>query len=80
MLLMRYIDELIDLAKSGAPVPDALVKFEQIYDAYMIEAPGSFGEKRKALLEAFRGKAPQTPLTWPILDKLGGLPDSGATE
>jgi hypothetical protein len=39
----------------------------------MIETPGSFVAKRKALLEAFREKAPDIPLSWPIIDKLGGL-------
>ena len=39
----------------------------------MIETPGSFVANRKALLEAFREKAPDTPLTRPIIDKLGGL-------
>ena len=40
----------------------------------MIEASGSFVEKRSALLDAFRPLAPDTPLAWPIIDKLGGLP------
>jgi hypothetical protein len=33
----RYVEELTALAKSGKPVSEALVQFEQIFDAYMIE-------------------------------------------
>jgi len=75
MITDRYASELVDLARSGLPLAQALVRFEQIFDAYMIEASGSFAEKRKALLDAFRAKAPETPLAWPIIDKLGGLPE-----
>lgn len=69
----RYVDELVALSKSGKPLSDVLIHFSQIFDAYMVETPGSFVEKRKALLDAFRAKAPETALTWPIIDKLGGL-------
>ena len=75
MAIERYLGELIDLAKSGAELPEALDHFTQIFDAYMIEMPGSFVEKRRALLQAFRDKAPDTPLSWPIIDRLGGLPN-----
>ncbi len=54
----RYADELVDLAKSKPGVSDGLVRFEQIFDAYMIETPGDFVDKRKALLDAFQAKAP----------------------
>jgi hypothetical protein len=74
----RYVEELTALAKSGKPVSQALDQFEQIFDAYMIETPGSFVEKRKALLAAFRDKAPDAPLTWTIIDKLGGLEEKGS--
>ena len=70
----RTVDELIELARSNRTVAEALEGFEQIFDAYMIETPGTFVQKRKALLEAFRAKAPQTDLTWPIEDRLGALP------
>jgi hypothetical protein len=73
MITDRYVAELTTLAKSGKLLSEALEVFSQILDAYMIETPGSFVAKRKALLEAFREKAPDTPLTWPIIDKLGGL-------
>ena len=73
MITDRYVAELTTLAKSGKPLSEALEVFSQILDAYMIETPSSFVAKRKALLEAFREKAPDTPLTWPIIDKLGGL-------
>jgi hypothetical protein len=70
----RYADELADLAKSDTGVSDGLVRFEQIFDAYMVETPGDFIDKRKALLEAFRRKAPEGDLTGLIVDKLGGMP------
>ena len=70
----RYAVELVELAKSGVGVSDGLVRFEQIFDAYMIETPGSFVEKRKAPLDAFRAKAPDGELTSLIADKLGGVP------
>jgi len=70
----RYADELVELAKSGVRISDGLVRLEQIFDAYMIETPGSFVEKRKALLDAFRAKAPDGELTSLIADKLGGVP------
>jgi hypothetical protein len=73
MTTERYVAELVDLSRSGKPLSQALEHFEQIFDAYMVEMPGSFVEKRKALLDAFREQAPDTPLTWPIIDKLGGL-------
>jgi hypothetical protein len=69
MITDRYVAELTALAKSGKPLSEALEVFTQILDAYMIEMPGSFVAKRKALLEAFREKAPDAPLTWPIIDK-----------
>jgi hypothetical protein len=75
----RYVEELTALAKSGKPVSAALEQFEQIFDAYMIETPGSFVEKRKALLAAFRDKAPDAPLTSTIIDRLGGLEEKGST-
>lgn len=75
----RYVEELAALAKSGKPVSEALGRFEQIFDAYMIETPGSFVEKRKALLAAFGDKAPDAPLTSTIIDKLGGLEEKGST-
>jgi hypothetical protein len=75
----RYVEELTALAKSGKPVSEALDQFERIFDAYMIETPGSFVEKRKTLLAAFRAKAPDAPLTWTIIDKLGGLEEKGST-
>ena len=75
----RYVEELATLAKSGEPVSEALDRFEQIFDAYMIETPGSFVEKRKALLAAFRDRAPDAPLTSTIIDKLGGLEEKGST-
>jgi len=70
----RYAGELADLAESGAGVPDGLVRFEQIFDAYMIETPGDFVDKRKALLDAFRKRAPEGDLAGLIDDKLGGMP------
>lgn len=73
MTTERYVAELIDLSQSGKPLSEALEDFERIFDAYMVETRGSFVEKRKALLNAFRDQAPDTPLTWPIIDKLGGL-------
>jgi hypothetical protein len=75
----RYVEELIALAKSDKPLSEALEHFTLILDAYMVETPGSFVQKRKVLLEAFREKAPDTPLTWPIIDNLGGLPDERPT-
>ena len=80
MATYRYVAELITLAKSNKPLSEAMEHFTQIFDAYMVEMPGSFIAKRKALLEAFRDKAPDTPLTWPIIDRLGGLdgPDGAA--
>ena len=36
----RYADELADLVKDNPGVSDGLVRFEQIFDAYMIEARG----------------------------------------
>jgi len=80
MTTERYVAELIALSRSDKPLSEAMEHFTQIFDAYMIETPGSFIAKRKALLEAFRDKAPDTPLTWPIIDKLGGLdgPDGAA--
>jgi hypothetical protein len=73
MVTDRYAAELTALAKSDKPLSEAMEIFTQIFDAYMVEMPGSFVAKRKALLQAFRDKAPDTPLTWPIIDKLGGL-------
>jgi hypothetical protein len=77
----RYVEELIALAKSDKPLSEALDHFTLIFDAYMVETPGSFVQKRRVLLEAFREKAPDTPLTWPIIDNLGWTPrrkaDSG---
>jgi len=70
----RYADELVALAKSGLGVSDGPVRFEQIFDAYMIETPGGFVEKRKALLDAFQARAPAGELAKLILDKLGGMP------
>jgi hypothetical protein len=61
MITDRYVAELTTLAKSGKPLSEALEVFSQILDAYMIEMPGSFVAKRKALLEAFREKVPDTP-------------------
>jgi hypothetical protein len=80
MVTDRYVAELIALAKSDKPLSEAMEHFTQTFDAYMVEMPGSFVAKRKALLDAFRDKAPVTPLTWPIIDKLGGLdgPDGAA--
>jgi len=74
MIAARYAEELAALARSDLPEFEVLARFEQIFDAYMIEASGSFVEKRSALLDAFRPLAPDTPLAWPIIDKLGGLP------
>jgi len=62
MIAERYATELIALTNSGEPISDALEHFTQIFDAYMVEASGSFVEKRRALLEAFRHRAPDTPL------------------
>jgi hypothetical protein len=70
----RYADELVDLVKSGPGVSDGLLRFEQIFDAYMIETVGGFVDKRKALLEAFQDRAPAGELTSLILDKLGAIP------
>ncbi len=70
----RTADELLDLVKSHPNIPDALVRFEQIFDAYMIETPGDFVGKRKALLDAFQAQAPDGALTALIVDKLGGMP------
>jgi hypothetical protein len=75
MIMERYAAELVALANSGLPVSEALERFTQIFDAYMVEAPGSFVEKRKTLQDAFQDNAPDTPLKWPIIDKLGGLPN-----
>ena len=70
----RYADELAALAQSRVSVSDGLVRFEQVFDAYMIEAPGSFVEKRRALLDAFRARAPDGELAALMVDKLGGMP------
>ncbi len=70
----RYADELVDLAKSDRSVSDGLVRFQQIFDAYMIETPGDFVAKRKALLDAFQGRRPEGELAALIVDKLGGMP------
>ena len=59
----RTADELVDLAKSDRSVSDGLVRFEQIFDAYMIETPGDFVAKRKALLDAFQERRPRA--NWP---------------
>ena len=70
----RYADELIRLVESSPGFSDALLRFEQIFDAYMIESSGSFIDKRKALLEAFQARAPQGELAALIADKLGATP------
>ena len=70
----RAAGELADLARSGASVSDGLVRLEQIFDAYMIEAPGGFVDKRRALLDAFRSRKCDGELADLIVDKLGGLP------
>jgi hypothetical protein len=70
----RYADELVALANSDLGVSAGLVRFEQIFDAYMIETPGGFVEKRKALLEAFQARTPEGELAGLILDKLGAMP------
>jgi len=70
----RHADELVALAGSGAPVADGLVRFEQIFDAYMIETPGGFVDKRRALLDAFLKRAPEGDLAGLIIDRLGGTP------
>jgi hypothetical protein len=70
----RYADELVDLAKSDRSVSDGLVRFEQIFDAYMIETPGEFVAKRRALLNAFQARTPDGELASLIVDKLGGMP------
>ena len=70
----RYADELVDLAKSDRSVSDGLVQFQQIFDAYMIETPGDFVAKRKALLDAFQGRRAEGELAALIVDKLGGMP------
>jgi hypothetical protein len=47
MATERYVAELIALSKSNEPLSEALVHFEQIFDAYMIEgrAPSSRSER-----------------------------------
>ena len=70
----RTAEELVDLVNGGLGVSSGLVRFEQIFDAYMIESPGDFVAKRKALLEAFRARAPEGALAAMIVDRLGGLP------
>jgi hypothetical protein len=70
----RHADELVELAKSDASVPDGLVHFQQIFDAYMIETPGGFVDKREALLDAFRARSPGGELADLIIDRLGGMP------
>jgi hypothetical protein len=40
----------------------------------MIETPGGFVDKRKALLDAFRARSPDGELADLIIDKLGGMP------
>ncbi len=70
----RCADELVELVNSDPGVSAGLVRFEQIFDAYMIETPGSFVDKRRALLDAFRGRAPDGALAAMIVDKLGGMP------
>ena len=71
----RYADELADLAKSDPPISDGLVRFQQIFDAYMIEAPGDFVDKRKALLDAFQARSREGELAALIaVDELGGMP------
>ena len=66
-------DELLDLVKSEPGISDGLVRFEQIFDAYMIETSGGFVDKRKTLLDAFQKAAPQGELAALIIDKLGGM-------
>jgi hypothetical protein len=60
----RYADELVDLVRSGPAVPDGLVRFEQVFDAHMIEAPGV---RRQA-------KGAPGELAALIDDRLGGMP------
>ncbi len=70
----RYADELHDLVKTNPGISAGLVRFEQIFDAYMIEAAGGFVDKRKALLGAFQAQNPEGELAAFIVDKLGGMP------
>ena len=70
----RYANELADLVKGAPGISEGLTRFEQIYDAYMIEAAGDFVDKREALLDAFRARAPKGQLADLIADKLGALP------
>ncbi len=70
----RYAGELADLVKGEPGMSEGLVRFEQIYDAYMVEASGDFVDKRKALLAAFRQKAPDAEFADLIADKLGAVP------
>lgn len=70
----RTAAELADLVRGRPGVSDGLSRFEQIYDAYMIEAAGAFVDKRKALLDAFRATAPDGELAAMIADKLGAIP------
>jgi hypothetical protein len=70
----RYANELRDLVKTNPGVSAGLVRFEQIFDAYMIETPGDFVDKRKALLNAFQATGPDGELAALIVDKLGGMP------
>ncbi len=76
----RAADELADPAQSGVGVSAGLVRFEQIIDVYMIETPGSFVEKRKALLAAFQSRASAGRLTSMILYELGGIPGVAAQQ
>jgi hypothetical protein len=68
-------------------VSDGLLKLEQIFDATMIETPGGFVEKRKALLDAFGKRAPDGELTprdhrqaWPLLKKAAACRAMGGPE
>jgi hypothetical protein len=70
----RYADELADLVKGDPGISDGLVRFEQIYDAYMIEEAGDFVDKRRALLAAFRKATPGGALSEMIADRLGAVP------
>ncbi len=65
--------ELVDLVKTNPGVSAGLVRFEQIFDACMIETPGDFVGKRKALLDAFQARS-QDELADLFADKLGGMP------
>lgn len=73
MTLEHYANELIALAQSGSLVADAVKRTDELYHAYMVDVAGETEAKKKALLDAFRNQMVETPLTWPIINKIAGL-------